>query len=100
MNDELLQPLSAFNSQHINECQSIKVKLKTIKGEYDICAKKEDKILNSTKGVNLSRMHSIQTKSASKLDELSQIRTDFLESVSQMDRSKIALLSSIRSYMA
>lgn len=102
MLDQFIIPIKNFNKNEIRQCQAIKLKLKTIKGQYDLKKKHENKIIRaqSVKQVNLKKVHYARNKSTIKLDELQLIRNEFLESVQKMEAEKLALLVSIKQYMS
>eukprot|EP01084_Bolivina_argentea_P266171 451362_1 len=101
MKDQFLDPLKEFNATQIKKCQQTKLKLKTIKGQFDLKKKSETKLLKtqSEKRISLDKVHSVQTATSKKLNELLSVRDEFVSCVNTMEKNKLHLLSSFAEYM-
>eukprot|EP01084_Bolivina_argentea_P227795 384787_1 len=100
MEDQLLKPIQEFNKTDIKKCQQLKLTLKTRKAEYDLKKKDENKLVKSqsTKKVNLQKVHNAKKQASHKLDELQSIRDNFINAVNTMESDKLELLKSLQQY--
>eukprot|EP01084_Bolivina_argentea_P241526 405438_1 len=101
MEDELIKHLHEFDTKEINKAQKVKIKLKTVKGNYDIAKRYENKLLNknnNNKGIN-DKLIAAQMESTQREAELTMTANEFVLSIKKMEEfQEKELLTSVKKY--